>query len=68
MRRTIFWTSVTVAFLTVLLSHRLWLFLPYIDAPELVVPVVGGSIVGAVITLVAIVAAWFTRPISNAND
>jgi hypothetical protein len=65
MRRVVFWTSVAVAIIAPLVSLRWWLWLPYIDAPELVAPVVGASIVGAIVFAAALITAWVARPISN---
>ena len=65
MRRTVFWASVVVAIVAPLLSLRFWLWLPGLDAPELVAPVMGASIAGAVVWVIALAVAWLTRPISN---
>ena len=62
MRHAIFWISVMTAIVAPVLSLRFWLWLPYLDAPELVAPVVGASIVGGLVFVAAIAAAWLTRP------
>jgi hypothetical protein len=65
MRRAIFWANISVATVAPMLSLRFWLWLPRLDAPELVVPVLGASIVGAVVFVAALATAWFTRPTSS---
>jgi hypothetical protein len=65
MRRAVFWTSIVIATVAPMLSLRFWLWLPRLDAQELVVPVLGASIVGAVVFVAALATAWFSRPSSD---
>ena len=65
MRPATFWASVVVAIAAPLASLRYWLWLPVVDAPEVVGPVIAASIVGAIVFLAAVALAWLTRPTSS---